>query len=94
MSPFRSKESSFRVVAQINNQPVDIENKVFDELLSSARAKRTIKYNSGNASILSEFKNSFFYNRDVLSKITSGEFTLSETAVKIFCKLIRKISLM
>lgn len=90
VSPFRSKESSFRVVAQINNQPVDIENKVFDELLSSARAKHTIKYNSGNASILSEFKNSFFYNRDVLSKITSGEFTLSETAVKDFLQTYKK----
>ena len=56
VSPFRSKESSFRVVAQINNQPVDIENKVFDELLSSARAKHTIKYNSGNASILVSVK--------------------------------------
>lgn len=90
VSPFRSKESSFRVVAQINNQPVDIENKVFDELLSSARAKHTIKYNSGNANIVSEFKNSFFYNRDVLSKVTSGEFTLSETAVRDFLQTYKK----
>lgn len=90
VSPFRSKESSFRVVAQINGQPVDTENKVFDELLSSARAKHTIKYNSGTAIIVSEFKNSFFYNREVLSRVMSGEFTLSETAVKDFLQTYKK----
>lgn len=90
VSPFRSKESSFRVVAQINGQPVDTENKVFDELLSSARAKHTIKYSSGTAIIVSEFKNSFFYNREVLSRVMSGEFTLSETAVKDFLQTYKK----
>ena len=90
VSPFRSKESSFRVVAQINGQPVDTENKVFDELLSSARAKHTIKYNAGTAIIVSEFKNSFFYNREVLSRVMSGEFTLSETAVKDFLQTYKK----
>ena len=39
VSPFRGKTNSFRVVAQINNQPIDTENKVFNELLLSARAK-------------------------------------------------------
>lgn len=84
VSPFRSKKSSFRVVAQINGQPIDTENKVFEELLSSARAKHTIKYATGKASIISEYKNSFFYNREVLSRVMSGEFTLSETAIKDF----------
>lgn len=90
VSPFRSKESSFRVLAQINGQPVDTENKVFDELLSSARAKHTIKYSKGTAIIVSEFKNSFFYNREVLSKVMSGEFTLSETAVRDFLQSYKK----
>lgn len=90
VSPFRSKKSSFRVVAQINSQPIDTENKVFDELLSSARAKHTIKYASGTASIISEFKNSFFYNREVLSRVMSGEFTLSETALRDFLKTYNK----
>lgn len=86
VSPFHSKESDFRVVAQINSQPIDTENKVFDELLSSARAKHTIRYVSGSASITSEYKNSFFYNREVLSKVMSGEFTLTETAIGDFLK--------
>jgi len=90
VSPFRSKESSFRVVVQINGQPVDSDNKVFDELLSSARAKHTIKYSAGTAIIVSEFKNSFFYNREVLSRVMSGEFTLSETAVKDFLQTYKK----
>lgn len=90
VSPFHSKESSFRVVAQINSQPIDTENKVFDELLSSARAKHTIRYASGSASITSEYKNSFFYNREVLSKVMSGEFTLTETAIGDFLKTYKK----
>lgn len=90
VSPFRSKKSSFRVVAQINGQPIDTENKVFDELLSSARAKHTIRYASGLASITSEYKNSFFYNRAVLSKVMSGEFTLTETAIGDFLKAYKK----
>ncbi len=90
VSPFRSKKSSFHVVAQINGQPIDTENKVFDELLSSARAKHTIRYSTGTATIVSEFKNSFFYNRDVLSRVMSGEFTLSETAVRDFLQAYKK----
>ena len=90
VSPFRSNESSFRVIAQINGQAVDTENKVFDELLSSARAKHTIKYNAGKATLVSEFKNAFFYNRDVLSKVMSGKFTLTETAVRDFLYTYKK----
>ena len=90
ISPFRSENNSFRVVAQINGQPIDTDNKVFDELLSSARAKHTIKYEKGNAVIISEFKNAFFYNRNVLSSVTSGEFSLSETAVRDFLQTYKK----
>lgn len=90
VSPFRSEKSSFHVVAQINGHPIDTENKVFDEFLSSARAKHTIKYSMGTATIVSEFKTSFFYNRDVLHKVMSGEFTLSETAIKDFLHAYEK----
>ncbi len=90
VSPFRSEKSSFHVIAQIDNQPIDTENTVFDELLSSARAKHTIRYSSGSAYIVSEFKNFFFYNRDVLDKVMSGEFTLSETAIRDFLKTYKK----
>lgn len=90
VSPFRSKESSFHVIAQINNQPIDTTTTVFDELLSSARAKHTIKYSSGKAYIVSEIKNAFFYNREVLSKVMSGEFTLNETALKDYLQTYKK----
>lgn len=90
VSPFRSEKSSFHIVGQINNQPIDTANTVFDELLSSARAKHTIKYRSGEACIFSEIKNAFFYNRDVLSKVMSGEFTLNETAIKDFLQTYKK----
>ena len=90
VSPFRSKKSSFHVVAQINNQPIDTANTAFDELLSSARAKHTIKYSSGSSFIVSEFKNSFFYNRDVLPRVMSGEFTLSESAIRDFLQTYKK----
>ena len=86
VSPFRSKDSSFHVVAQINGQTIDTNNKVFDELLLSARAKHTIRYYAGASTIVSEYKNSFFYNREVLQRVISGDFTLSETAVKDFLK--------
>lgn len=90
VSPFRSETSSFHIAAQINNQSIDTANTVFDELLSSARAKHTIKYNSGAACIVSEIKNAFFYNRDVLSKVMSGEFTLNETALRDFLQTYKK----
>lgn len=90
VSPFRSAKNSFHVVAQINGQPIDTENRVFDELLSAARAKHTIKYSTGKATIVSEFKNSFFYNREVLSKVISGEFTLTQTAIKDFLQTYKQ----
>jgi len=87
VSPFRSRENNFRIVAKINEQPIDTENKVFDELLLSARAKHTVSYSSGAASIVSVCNNSFFYNRDILSKVVAREFTLNETAIKDFLKV-------
>ena len=89
VSPFRSKETGFRIIAQINGQPVDIDNRAFDELLLAARAKHSIRYDSGIARITSEYKPAFFYNRDVLTKVKAGDFTLSETAIKDFINTCR-----
>ena len=92
VSPFRSKEHTFKVVAKVNGQEIETIGKVFDELLTSARAKHTIKYSNGKAIIISEYKRSFFYDRNILQKITTGDFTLGETAIKDFL-LINKDSL-
>lgn len=87
VSPFRSEKNNFLVSAQIDTQSVDIDNKVFDELLLAARAKHVVKYKSGAATITSYYRNSFFYNREVLPKVVSGEFTLSETAITDYLKI-------
>lgn len=84
VSPFKSKINNFTVVATVNGQQLETVSKVFDELLATARAKHTIKYSSGKADILSRFKSSFFYNRNVLNKVMLGEFTLGETALNDF----------
>lgn len=84
VSPFRNESSDFRIFAQINNQKIDTDNTVFNELLLSARAKHTIRYCSGKATVVSEIKNAFFYNRDILPKVMSGEITFSETVVNDF----------
>ena len=90
VSPFRTQNNSFRVVARINDTPIDTDNSVFEELLSSARAKHTITYNKGEATVKSEIKNAFFYSREVLPRVASGEFTLSETAIRDFLQTYKK----
>ncbi|MEA4900733.1 sensor histidine kinase [Desulfitobacterium sp.] len=90
VSPFRSTENTFKVVAKVNGQEIETIGKIFDELLASARAKHTIQYSSGKAEIISEYKRSFFYNRDILQRITSGEFTLSETSINDFLRINQK----
>ena len=84
VSPFKSEVNSFVVIATVNGQQLETVNKVFDELLSTARAKHTITYHSGRADINSRFKNSFFYNRKVFDKIISGDITLGDTILKDF----------
>jgi len=90
VSPFRTKESTFRVVAKVNGQELEMANIIFDELLASARAKHTIKYSDGKAEIISAYKSTFFYNRENLNAIKSGDFTLSETAIRDFLKVNEK----
>ncbi|SHH68828.1 sensor histidine kinase [Desulfosporosinus lacus] len=90
VSPFRSKENTFKVVAKVNGQEIETIGKIFDELLASARAKHTIKYSCGKAEVITEYKRSFFYNREILQKIVSGEFTLSETAINDFLRINQK----
>lgn len=91
VSPFRSKENTFRVIAKVNGEEIETANNIFEELLASARARHEIKYSSGEAKIISEYKSSFFYNKNVLENITSREFTLSETALRDFLRVNEKL---
>lgn len=90
VSPFRTGESTFRVIAKINGQEIETTNAIFAELLNSARAKHTIRYSKGKAQIESEYKTTFFYTRKILEQIIGGEFTLSETALRDFLHVNRK----
>jgi|GEM_PF-1040309 len=90
VSPFRSDQNSFKVVAKINGDEIETIESVFKELLESSCAKHIIKYSNGKAKIFSEYKNTFFYNRDILQRVSSGEFTLTETAVKDFLQVNQK----
>jgi len=92
VSPFKSKDKSFKVIAEINGQSIEPENKLFDELLSTARATHTITYMSGKAEIVSEYKKTFFYNREILKKIKSGDFSLNEAAIIDFWNSIKNMN--
>lgn len=91
VSPFRSKENTFRVIAKVNGQEIETANSIFEELLASARAKHVIKYENGRAEITSEYKSSFFYNRYILEKVTLGEFTLSETTLRDYLQVNQRL---
>lgn len=84
VSPFKQRQNHFSVSATVNGRSIETVNTVFEELLSTARAKHTIKYHAGESTIHSEFKNAFFYNREVLKNVVSGNFTFSETTLKDF----------
>ena len=84
ISPFESKDNTFRVYAKINGQPLEPVETIFKELLSTARAKHTISYSSGKTKIIHEYKKTFFYNRDVFKMVSAGEFSLNETTLKDF----------
>ena len=90
VSPFKSEINNFTVVATVNGQALETVNKVFDELLSTARAKHIIRYKSGEATITSKFKNTFFYNRKVFGSVSAGEITLGETILNDFFSTNRK----
>ncbi len=90
VSPFKQSQNDFRVFAQVNGRALESISSVFDELLSSARAKHSISYHSGKASIKSEFKTTFFYNRDILSRIVSNEFSLNVSALQDFFSSYKK----
>ena len=90
VSPFKHGQNDFSVFATVNGRVLESISDVFDELLSSARAKHSIHYHAGEASILSEFKNSFFYSRDILQKIVSSEFSLNGSALQDFFTSYKK----
>ncbi len=90
VSPFRTGEGKFKVIAKINGQEIETANAVFDELLQSARAKHTVNYSKGIAQIKSEYKSTFFYCRDVLEKVKDNEFKLTQAALKDFLKVNNK----
>jgi len=90
VSPFRIEDSSFTVTARVNGQEVDTSESVFAEILSTARAKHTIRYSSGIAELTQEYKKTFFYNRGNLPEIVSGKFSLNETAINDFLQMNKK----
>ena len=49
VSPFKSKENSFKVFANVNNQPIEPIDTIFEDLLSRARAKHVISYKNGKS---------------------------------------------
>jgi signal transduction histidine kinase len=87
VSPFRSKENTFRVVAKINGELIPTDTKAFDELLRTARAKYLIKYSNGKAVIFEKYKSSFFYTRETLGKVLLQKLSFTETMLDDFVKI-------
>lgn len=86
VSPFRSKENTFHVVAKINGELIPTDTKAFDELLKTARAKYLIKYSKGKVTICEKYKSSFFYTRDTLGKVLMQKLSFTETMLDDFVK--------
>lgn len=84
VSPFRSKENSFKVVASVNNQAIDPIDTVFEDLLSRARAKHTLSYANGKCVLKSYYTSSFFYNRDMMDKILQNRFSVNNSSLSDF----------
>ena len=87
VSPFRSKNQTFRVIAKINGEPIKIDTQAFEELLRTARAKYTIKYKDGEASICAQYKEGFFYSRDTLKKVLAKKVAFTGTLLDDFMKV-------
>lgn len=84
VSPFRSKNNTFHIVASINGEDIKADNNAFEELLNTARAKYTIKYSKGHADIFADYKAGFFYSREVLDKVLMKKVSFSNTLVDDF----------
>lgn len=84
VSPFRSKESSFRVMASVNGQSIEPIDTIFEELLSRARAKHTISYEKGKSTLRSFYTSAFFYNRDMIKQIQRQNFSINRSMLDDF----------
>lgn len=88
VSPFKSTNNNFTVIAKIDGQEIEDVRSIFDELLKAARAKYTFSYTNGIAKIESKYKKDFFLNRDNLKEVLSSNFTFTETSMKDFLKTL------
>lgn len=86
VSPFKSKESSFKVIASVNNQPIEPIDTIFEDLLSRARAKHIISYKNGKSILSSFYTSSFFYNREMMDRILKNRFAVNGSALADFWK--------
>ena len=84
VSPFKSKENSFKVFASVNNQSIEPIDKIFEDLLSRARAKHVISYKNGKSILKSFYTSSFFYNREMMDRILKNRFSVSASALSDF----------
>ena len=84
VSPFKSKENSFKVFASVNNQSIEPIDKIFEDLLSRARAQHVISYKNGKSILKSFYTSSFFYNREMMDRILKNRFSVSASALSDF----------
>ena len=84
VSPFRSKENSFRVLANVNGHSIEPIDTIFEDLLLRARAKHTISYEAGKSVLNSFYTSSFFYNRDMIKQILQNTFSINRSSLDDF----------
>lgn len=84
VSPFKVNENSFKVVANVNGQVLESVDKVFEDLLSRARARHIISYSKGKSVLKSFFTPSFFYNREMIENILKKQFDINSSVLSDF----------
>ncbi len=84
VSPFKSKENNFKIIATVNGLPIDTIDEVFEDLLLRARAKHIISYSKGKSELHSFYTSSFFYNRDMMDKILENRFSVNGSTLSDF----------
>lgn len=84
VSPFKSKDNNFKVIAKVNNQTIEEIGTIFEDLLSRARAKHIIFYSNGRSVLRSYFTASFFYNREMMDRIMQDRFSVNCSSLTDF----------
>lgn len=84
VSPFRSKENNFKVIASVNGKPIETVETIFNEILSRAIAKHVITYANGKSTIHSSYTPSFLYNRDLMKEIRNNRFSINKSSLTDF----------